>query len=535
MRRLVRLAVGVVCAAAAFGSAATSPSLRLDLGDAAQVKSIGGEWRVREATVVDAEFPRAGADGQPAGAPARTRRLDPSMGERAFDEPGWERIEPDALDVRRGGGRLSFLWYRFTFTVPEAVAGVPTHGGTLRFGITVDDYAEIFANGELAYAAGMTGEGVIAGWNAPNAVVAAENVVPGQQVDLAVLGVNGPLAVAPTNYIYVRSAWLELVTSSPGPRAAPPTEVNVHVERLHPALDRIVPRNPKLYRVGLGFQFTEGPVWVRDRLLFSDPNANRIYAWYPQRGLEVFREQSGYAGADVAEYSQPGSNGLALDGQGRLTVNEHGNRRVSRTEADGSITVLADRVDGKRLNSPNDLVYTREGVLYFTDPPFGLPRFAADPRRELEVSGVYCVANGEVKLVAQDLAGPNGIALSPDEKFLYVGNWDPARKVVMRYPLLRDGSLGTGEVFHDMTKAPGPDAIDGIKVDTAGNLFVSGPGGVWILDSSGQHLGTIRAPRQVHNMAWGEDGRTLFLTAHDRLYRMPLLSSGAGFAQEAAR
>jgi gluconolactonase len=241
----------------------------------------------------------------------------------------------------------------------------------------------------------------------------------------------------------------------------------------------------------------------------------------------VFREHSGYTGADIAEYTQPGSNGLTLDGAGRLTVNEHGNRRVSLLEADGRVTVLADNVGGKRLNSPNDLTYRRDGSLYFTDPPFGLPRFAADPRRELDVAGIYRVKDGVTELLAADLAGPNGIAFSPDETFLYVGNWDPARKVVMRYPVRADGRLGAGEVFFDMTSAPFAEAIDGIKVDVLGNLYVAGPGGLWILDAGGRHLGTLRLPKPVHNLAWGgRDGHTLYLTAHDRLYRMDLLTRG---------
>jgi gluconolactonase len=182
-----------------------------------------------------------------------------------------------------------------------------------------------------------------------------------------------------------------------------------------------------------GFQFTEGPVWVKSgnpggQLLFSDPNANAIYSYSHHGKLSIFRANSGYPGADVAEYSQPGSNGLALDQDGRLTVNEHGNRRVTRTEKDGSVTVLADRFEGKRLNSPNDLIYASDGALYFTDPPFGLPKFDKDPRKELAFSGVYRIKDGTVELLARDLDGPNGIAFSPDQKHLYVGNWDEKKK-----------------------------------------------------------------------------------------------------------
>ena len=226
---------------------------------------------------------------------------------------------------------------------------------------------------------------------------------------------------------------------------------------------------------------------------------------------------------DVAEYGQPGSNGITLDPEGRVTINEHGNRRVVRIEKNGVVTVLADRYQGKRLNSPNDLVYRSDGTLFFSDPPFGLPKFYEDPRKELPYSGVFAIYKGQLKLVTSDLKGPNGIAFSPDEKYLYVGNWDPEKKIVMRYEVNPDATLSNGKVFFDMTSSPGQDAIDGIKVDQQGNLYVSGPGGLWILSPAAKHLGTIKAPKHPHNLAWGgEDGKTLYLTAQSTLYRMPL-------------
>jgi gluconolactonase len=192
-------------------------------------------------------------------------------------------------------------------------------------------------------------------------------------------------------------------------------------------------------------------------------------------------------------------------------------------EKDGRVAVVAGRYEGKRLNSPNDLVYRADGTLFFTDPPFGLPKFYDDPRKELPYSGVFALHKGQLKLLSTDLKGPNGIAFSPDEKYLYVGNWDSEKKVVMRYEVNGDATLSNGEVFFDMTSAKGEDAIDGIKVDQQGNLYVSGPGGLWIISPQGKHLGTILAPTHPHNMAWGgEDGKTLYMTAGDRLYRMPL-------------
>jgi gluconolactonase len=197
--------------------------------------------------------------------------------------------------------------------------------------------------------------------------------------------------------------------------------------------------------------------------------------------------------------------------------------------------VLADRYEGKRLNSPNDLVYRSDGTLFFTDPPFGLPKFYDDARKELPFSGVFALYNGRLKLVTKDLKGPNGIAFSPDEKYLYVGNWDPEKKVVMRYEVATDGNVSNGKVFFDMTAAPGDDAIDGIKVDRQGNLYVSGPGGLWIISPEGKHLGTIIPPKHPHNMAWGDDGRTLYMTARDGLYRMPLLVPGISPSEMARR
>jgi gluconolactonase len=277
-----------------------------------------------------------------------------------------------------------------------------------------------------------------------------------------------------------------------------------------------------------GFGFTEGPVWAPGGyLLFSDPNNNFIYRWSPDGQVSVYRTKSGYAGADIAEYKQPGSNGLAFDREGRLTVAEHGNRRISRIEKNGMVTVLADRFEGQRLNSPNDLVYKSDGALYFTDPPFGLPNVFDDPRKELAYRGVYRWSpEGKLQLLTKELTGPNGLAFSPDEKFLYVTNWDTSNKVVMRYGVNQDGTLSNGHVFFDMTSAPGEEALDGIKVDREGNLFVSGPGGVWILSPAGRHLGTIRAPELPANMAWGDgDGRTLYLTGRTGLYRIRLKST----------
>lgn len=506
----------------------TAPVATVDLGTREGAQKVRADWRYCDARVVDAEFLAAGTDGQPGSATTATQDISPHAGGTNFDDARWAQIHPETLAQRRGNGRVAFNWYRTRITVPERIDGVEVSNTTAVFETSVDDYAEIWVDGELVRAPGQSGGSVIAGWNATNRVVAGRNVKPGQTIQLAIFGINGPLSNPPTNYIWLRFAKLSFYRDGRGPEAITPSEVNVEVVRKGKEIDGIVPINAKVFKLAEGFQFTEGPIWVRDGgyLLFSDPNANTIYKYLPDSGLSVFRHPSGYSGADIAEYGQPGANGLTLDRTGRLVVNEHGNRRVTRTERDGAITVLADRYEGNRLNSPNDLVYRSDGTLFFTDPPFGLPKFFDDQRKELTYSGVFAVYRGKLKLLTTDLKGPNGIAFSPDEKFLYVTNWDEKKKVVMRYSVSHDATLSDGSVFFDMTSAPGEDALDGMKVDQRGNLYVSGPGGLWIISAEGQHLGTVVLPKHPHNMAWGDDGRTLYLCARDALYRMPLKVAG---------
>jgi gluconolactonase len=348
---------------------------------------------------------------------------------------------------------------------------------------------------------------------------------PGQRFQLAVFGVNGPISASPTNYVWLRTATLDFYAPDRATTAEP---ARLEVTRADPALDGIVPAGARLERVAGGFEFTEGPVWTPDgALLFSSPNTNTIYRWAPVGTVTVFRPKSGYSGTDVGRFAQPGANGLTFDPDGRLVICQHGNRRVLRVEPHGNATVVADRYDGKRLNSPNDLVYRSDGTLFFSDPPFGLPGGFADPKKELGFSGVFAVRGGTVTLVTDELEGPNGLAFSPDERHLYVGNWDPRRKVVMRYQVDESGVAAGGEVLFDMTGADGTDAIDGLKVDQAGNLYVCGPGGIWVLSADGRHLGTLRLPESPHNLAWGDhDARTLYVTALTSVYRLRLTIPG---------
>ncbi len=498
------------------------PDAIIDLRTAAGAQLSRTTWRYRDAAIVGVAHRAVGPDLKPTGAPNRTFDIAPKAGAAGFDDSGWPAVAPTSLETRRADGRLSFGWYRLTVTIPERVGALDPTGATVVFEVVVDDYSEIWVDGRLAHTLGASGSGAIRGWNAPNRVVLTRDARPGQTFQLAVFGANGPLSDPPGNYIWIRSATLDF--HSPAAIARSHAAVG-SIARLQPAVNAIVPVDATIEAIGSGFLFTEGPIWHPEGyLLFSDPNANTIYRRSADDQISVYRPKSGYAGVDVGAYQQPGSNGLTLDSAGRLIIDEHGRRRVVRLETNGLITVLADRYEGKRLNSPNDLVHKSDGALYFTDPPFGLPKAFGDPAKELPFSGVFRLANGQLTLLTRELTGPNGIAFSPDERWLYVSNWDVSRKVIMRYPVHADGSLGTGSVFVDATIShPGEQAWDGVKVDQSGNVYAAGPGGIWIVAPDGTHIGTISPPETPANMAWGDaDGRTLYITARSSLFRIRL-------------
>jgi len=491
------------------------PDAVVDLQTEAGLALVGGQWRYSDCTVEEIDFVELGSPEDPLGpgtVPNRTYDVLPHAEGADYDDSGWRVLAPEETMLRLANGRVCFNWYRIAVTVPERIGELDPTGATVVFEVVLDDYAEIWVNGELPVAAGDTGGRVVGGFNVPNRVVLTRDARPGDRFQLAIFGINGPISASPRNYIWMRTATLDVYAAE---RARPFEEAALEVEG-------DVPVAGPLERVAGGFEFTEGPVWTPDgALLFSSPNTNAIYRWTRHGAVTVFRPKSGYTGTDIGRYFQPGSNGLAFDRQGRLTICQHGNRRVIRVNPHGDTTVLADRFEGKRLNSPNDLVYASDGTLYFTDPPFGL----ANPAdAELTFNGVYRVRDGQIDLVTDELEGPNGIALSPDERFLYVGNWHPERKVVMRYDL----ATGEGVVLADLTAEPGEDAIDGLKVDTEGNLYVCGPGGIWLLSPEGERLGLLRLPESPHNLAWGDDdGRTLYVTALTSVYRLRLAAKGA--------
>jgi gluconolactonase len=316
------------------------------------------------------------------------------------------------------------------------------------------------------------------------------------------------------------------VLASSGPSFLTPPR-QTPVDRSDPALDSIVPDNAVLEKVAGGFGFTEGPVWTPlGDLLFSDINAARINKLDSAGKVSPFMGPAEFTETDPAIAGVPGANGDTLDKDGRLTICDQGHRVVSRVEKDGRMTVLASRFEGKRFNSPNDLVYKSDGSLYFTDPPYGLEKEDNDSKKELSVNGVYRLAGGKLTLVVKDLPRPNGLAFSPNEKYIYIDNSEP-KKLFMRYPVNPDGTLGLGIVFHDVSDFSPPGVPDGLKVDEKGNVYGTGPGGIWIFSPEGKHLGTIRVPEVAANCAWGgTDGRTLYITATTGLYRIHLLVPG---------
>ncbi len=301
------------------------------------------------------------------------------------------------------------------------------------------------------------------------------------------------------------------------------------VLRVDAAVDAIVPQDYKIEKLHGGFQFTEGPLWVNEDggyLLFSDIPANAVCKWTPDGQLTDFLEPV-FEG-EYVEGRFVGSNGLLLDPNGNLLLCEHGGRRVSRMGEDGTRTTVVDNYEGKTFNSPNDAVVHSDGSLYFTDPPYGFVEQDDDPAKELDFNGIYRYsADGKLTLLNRDQSRPNGIGLSPDEKTLYVANSDQSNKVWMAYPVNDDGTLGDGSVFFDASSEQADGLPDGLALDTQGNIFATGPGGVWIFNPEGKHLGTIQPDEVPANVTFGDaDGKTLYMTARTGLYSIRLNAQG---------
>ena len=316
------------------------------------------------------------------------------------------------------------------------------------------------------------------------------------------------------------------------------------IVRLDPALDELVSPDAKVELVKGGFGFTEGPVWVQKGkegyLLFTDIPGNVIWKLTPDGKASVYLSHVGYSGPEVwrwgtifnngfdrsdpkfEEFPLIGADGLTLDRQGRLIVATFAGRSLMRIEKNGKRTVLADRYEGKRLNCPNDVVVKRDGAIYFTDM-YCFTLRGNDPRRELLFNAVFMWKSGKLTLLVKDMASTNGLAFSPDERYLYVNGGG----VVNRYEVLHDGTVGNGKLFVDLRKAPGRGGVDGLRVDTKGNLYETGPGGVWIISPEGKHLGTIRVPEVATNIGFGEaDRKTLFIAARTSIYKIRVNTPG---------
>jgi gluconolactonase len=311
------------------------------------------------------------------------------------------------------------------------------------------------------------------------------------------------------------------------------------ITRLDAALDDLVAKDAALEKLADGFAWCEGPAWVKKGgfLLWSDIPNNAVMKYKDGEKVSVYLKPSGYMGKRT-DYMEPGSNGLLIDPEGRLVLMEHGDRRVSRLELgkkpEDKVT-LADKHDGKRLNSPNDGVFAKNGDLYFTDPPYGRMlkgAFGVFPDRDLDFCGVYRLSkDGKLTLLTKEMEFPNGIGLSPDDKTLYVANSDPKKAVWMSFPINDDGSLGKGKVFFDSTPMVGKKkgVPDGLKVDAKGNLFATGPGGVLVLTPEGKHLGTIETGVNTGNCVFGDDGSTLYVMCDKAIGRIKTKTKGLGF------
>jgi gluconolactonase len=515
--------------------AVDKPQAIADLKTSGGASLVSAKWFVQNGDIVNVDFKAPGPYAAdllalyPTGSTIRTHQLRPQIGSPGFDK-AFKEIKPTELESRQGTGLFSFVWYKLEVTVPETIGKLNTKGTTAVFEIVMDDYSEIWVNGKQSQAFGQIGNGLIAGYNARNRVVLSNNVQPGQQFSIDILGINGAIGKLPDNYIWVRNAVVDFYKELPSNNAW--KDIG-KIYAIDEKLNSIVTPGTKIEKIADGFQFTEGPVWHPDGyLLFSDPNTNTIYRYDPStKNISVYISHSGYTGPDIGEYGQPGSNGLAIDKEGRLIIDQHGNRRVIRIERKGPVTVLADRINGKRFNSPNDIVLKSDGAIYFTDPPYGLPDFFNDKRKELDYSGVFMIKNNEVKLVSKDLGGPNGLAFSPDEKFFYVTNWDIRdihhTKTIWRYEVNPDGTLSNGRIFFDFNFTEDEEALDGLKIDKEGNLFVSAPGGIWIISPDAKLLGKIVTPERPANLAWGDqDAKTLYLTAHSSIYKIRVNTGG---------
>jgi gluconolactonase len=321
-------------------------------------------------------------------------------------------------------------------------------------------------------------------------------------------------------YAVVLGTLLAGCSSSPAPSPEKATPSVGNIIRVDPAFDALVARDAHIEKVAGGFTFTEGPLWRPEGLLwFSDVPGNLVRSVTPSGEVKVvIPNAGGTVSAPPGAFIGP--NGMIADKDGAVLLCQHGNRRIVRVAKDLTITPYIEKFEGHRLNSPNDLVYRSDGALYFTDPPYGFVKQDEDPAKELKFNGVFLYSGGKLNAIIKDLNRPNGIALSPDEKTLYVSNSDEKKRFWMRYDVAADGTVSKAQMFYDLAGAKEQGIPDGMKVDSQGNIYAAGPEGVWVFAPDGKHLGTIQPGETAANCAWGDDGKTLYITASTSVYRI---------------
>ena len=327
---------------------------------------------------------------------------------------------------------------------------------------------------------------------------------------------------------------------APAPVAAPasaPTKIDgARIDRWDPAMDAIVPVDWKIEKLADGFGWAEGPIWVKSGgyLLFTDVPGNKMWKWSEAGGLEKFLDPSGAVSPDPEVWREAGANGLAIFDDKSILIADTGNRAIQKLDLmTKTRTALATKFDGKKFSSPNDVTKMKNGVIFFSDPPYGFKKFDDAPEKEMAFNGVYRAGtDGTITVIEKELTRPNGVALSPDERVLYVSQSEPTKAIIMAYTLDADGKVTGKKLFHDFTdlvaeSAPG--LPDGLTVAADGTIFTSGPGGIMVLSKEGKRLGRIVDGEPTANCKFGDDGRTLYLTSHNMLARIRLNIKGAGF------
>jgi gluconolactonase len=309
--------------------------------------------------------------------------------------------------------------------------------------------------------------------------------------------------------------------------------IDGEIERFDPALDDIVPSDWRIEKLAEGFEWSEGPVWMNagSYLLLSDVPGNTMYRWSEREGLSIFLQPSGYAGPHPELFAEPGTNGLFPDGEHTILVADHGLRMVARFDVrTKQKSPLATHFEGRRLNSPNDVIKRRDGAIFFTDPPYGLAGRNDSPIKELDFNGIYRVdTDGALRLIYRSMTYPNGLSLSPDERTLIVANSDPKQPIWMAFTLDERGDIVSERVFADASDLAAkkyPGLPDGLRIVGDGTVFATAPGGVLVMNAAGKRLGLIRTGTAISNCAFGDDGKTLYMTSHHFLARIKLTIDG---------